>query len=89
MLVEPYWSPVASVLYKRLFASESFDKTAPSWDNKASAAMPDANQALSYVVSSAIGAIRSPVPISAHIFNRRIRVITCGIYCRAGLTFDN
>ena len=50
VLVEPYWSPVASVLYKRLFASEGFDKNSPNWDNQASGAMSDANQALSYVV---------------------------------------
>lgn len=50
VLVEPYWSPVASVLYKRLFASEGFDKTEQNWNSSASGAMSDANQALSYVV---------------------------------------
>lgn len=50
VLVEPYWSPVATVLFKQLFASEDFDKNSSGWDNLASGAMSDANQALSYVV---------------------------------------
>lgn len=50
VLVEPYWSPVATVLFKRLFASEDYDKLAPGWTTSGSGAMSGANQALSYIV---------------------------------------
>jgi SAM-dependent methyltransferase len=50
ILVEPYWSPVAGVLFKRLFASEDYDKSAPGWTTSGSGAMSGANQALSYIV---------------------------------------
>lgn len=50
VLVEPYWSPVANVLFKRLFASEDYDKSAPAWSTTGSGAMSGANQALSYIV---------------------------------------
>lgn len=51
VLIEPYHGPVASVLYKRLFASEGFDKGAPGWEQTAGVGvMEGANQALSYNV---------------------------------------
>ncbi len=50
ILIEPYHGPVASLLFKRLFASEGFDKRMPGWRSEASGPMSGANQALSYVV---------------------------------------
>jgi SAM-dependent methyltransferase len=51
VLVEPYFGPCASVLYKRLFTSETFDKDAVSWNQDTGArAMVGANQAASYLV---------------------------------------
>ena len=51
MLVEPYFGPSASVLYKRLFTSETFDKDAVSWNQDTGArAMAGANQAAWYLV---------------------------------------
>jgi SAM-dependent methyltransferase len=50
LLIEPYHGPVASVLYKRLFASEDFDKDMPGWTTAAEGPMYGANQALSYIV---------------------------------------
>ncbi len=50
VLVEPYWSPVADLLFKRLFASEDYDKSAQGWTTSGSGAMSGANQALSYIV---------------------------------------
>ena len=35
LLIEPYYGPVASVVFKRLFASEDFDTTMPGWRNDA------------------------------------------------------
>jgi hypothetical protein len=50
VLIEPYYGPCASLLYKRLFTSETFEKDAP-WNQDAGArAMVGANQAASYVV---------------------------------------
>jgi SAM-dependent methyltransferase len=50
VLIEPYDGPAASLLYKRLFASEGFDKSMPGWKSGAGGAMQGANQALSYIV---------------------------------------
>ena len=50
VLIEPYYGPVASVVFKRLFASEEFDKGMPGWHSQASGPMQGANQALSYIV---------------------------------------
>ncbi len=50
ILIEPYYGPVASVLFKRLFASEDFDKAMPGWTSDATGPMYGANQALSYIV---------------------------------------
>ena len=33
VLIEPYHGPAASLLYERLFASESFDKDMPGWQS--------------------------------------------------------
>lgn len=50
ILLEPYYGPFASFLYKRLFRTEGFDKTYPSWETPSAGPMNGANQALSYIV---------------------------------------
>ena len=50
ILLEPYYGPFASFLFKRLFRTEGFDKTSPSWETPVSGPMNGANQALSYIV---------------------------------------
>ena len=50
VLLEPYHGPLASLLYKRLFRSEGFDKRFPDWETPATGPMNGANQALSYIV---------------------------------------
>lgn len=50
ILLEPYYGPVASWMYPRLFSTEGFDKTFPSWETPATGPMNGANQALSYLV---------------------------------------
>lgn len=51
VLVEPYFGPAASLLFKRLFTSETFDRQAATWDQDDGAgAMVGANQAASYLV---------------------------------------
>jgi SAM-dependent methyltransferase len=49
VLVEPYHGPVAARFYKRVFESETFDRTQREWTSDASV-MEGANQALSYIV---------------------------------------
>jgi SAM-dependent methyltransferase len=50
VLLEPYFGPAASFLFRRLFRTETFNKDAASWDAEMSGPMTGANQALSYVV---------------------------------------
>jgi SAM-dependent methyltransferase len=50
LLIEPYYGPVASLAFKRMFASEDFDKGMPGWTTNATGPMYGANQALSYIV---------------------------------------
>ena len=50
ILIEPYYGPLASALYKRLFKSEGFDKHFESWNTPATGPMNGANQALSYLI---------------------------------------
>jgi SAM-dependent methyltransferase len=50
ILIEPYYGPVAGLIYKHLFASEGFDKLAPVWVTNTEGPMGLANQALSYIV---------------------------------------
>jgi len=49
VIIEPYYGPVASFLYKRLFSNEYFDKNG-SATTAYSGPMSEANQALSYIV---------------------------------------
>ena len=48
ILIEPYYGPFATFLYKRLFSTEDFDKKCPKWDDPSRNIMTLANQALSY-----------------------------------------
>ena len=50
ILLEPYYGPFATFVFKRLFRSETFDKTVLSWETPAAGPMNGANQALSYIV---------------------------------------
>src|SRR5262249_32215524 len=50
ILIEPYWSPIATFMFKRLFAEEHFDTRSASWRTETCGAMTGANQALSYIV---------------------------------------
>ncbi|CAH1077452.1 class I SAM-dependent methyltransferase [Candidatus Nitrotoga sp. 1052] len=50
ILLEPYYGPLATFLFKRLFRTEGFDKTYQSWETPVSGPMNGANQALSYIV---------------------------------------
>lgn len=50
ILLEPYYGPFATFVFQRLFRSETFDKTALSWETPAAGPMNGANQALSYIV---------------------------------------
>ena len=50
ILLEPYYGPFATFLFKRLFWTEGFDKAYPSWETPVIGPMNGANQALSYIV---------------------------------------
>lgn len=50
ILLEPYYGPIAKILFKRLFKTEGFDKDFPSWETPITGPMNGANQALSYIV---------------------------------------
>mgnify|MGYP000997498826 CR=1 FL=1 len=49
VIVEPYWSPVAKVLYKKCHP-EPFDEKANSWILDSTGPMSGSNQALSYIL---------------------------------------
>jgi SAM-dependent methyltransferase len=50
LLIEPYYGPLASAVFRALFTSEDFDKAMPGWGSDARGPMRGANQALSYIV---------------------------------------
>lgn len=50
VMIEPYYGPIASLLFKRLFASEGFDTSAKGWRTAVTGPASGANQALSYIV---------------------------------------
>lgn len=50
ILVEPWHGPLASILYRHLFRTESFDKKQAEWTGIGNGPMRGANQALSYLV---------------------------------------
>ena len=49
ILIEPYYGPLASLIYRKLHPSEVFDKTAAWHANGDAAPMTGANQALSFI----------------------------------------
>ena len=49
VIVDPYWNFFSSMLYPRLFRTESYDKTG-TWNDASTDPMIGANQALSYIV---------------------------------------
>ena len=49
ILLEPYYGPFATFIYKRLFKTENFDKSL-GWESPTTGPMNGANQALSYIV---------------------------------------
>jgi SAM-dependent methyltransferase len=51
ILVEPYYGPLARLIFKRLFTMESYDTQAPEWPRHGREQVAsEANQALSYIV---------------------------------------
>lgn len=50
ILLEPYYGPIASFMFKRLFKTEGFDKKTPLWDTPIAGPMNGANQALSFII---------------------------------------
>lgn len=51
IMIEPYYGPVARLLFKRLFTQESYDTEADEWPRHGRQQVAsDANQALSYIV---------------------------------------
>lgn len=50
ILLEPYYGPFASFLFKRISRTEGFDKNSPSWETPDAGPMNGANQAVSYIV---------------------------------------
>ena len=50
IILEPFYGPVATFVYRRLFRTEGFEKEFPAWETPASGPMNGANQALSYIV---------------------------------------
>jgi SAM-dependent methyltransferase len=50
ILLEPYYGPLATFMYKRLFKTEGFDKFLLDWETPVKGPMNGANQALSYIV---------------------------------------
>lgn len=50
VLVDPFYGPVARILYKRLFTTEGFDLEQRAWTTVTSGPMAGANQALSGIV---------------------------------------
>ena len=50
ILIEPASGPLATLLYPRLFTTETYDKHAAGWETPLGGPMSGANQALSYLV---------------------------------------
>lgn len=50
IMLDPYYGPFATFLFKRLFRTEGFDKGYPSWNTPHEGPMNGANQALSYII---------------------------------------
>lgn len=50
ILLEPHYGIISSILHKRLFQTETFDKKANTWNTPDAGPMYRPNQALSYIV---------------------------------------
>ncbi len=50
VLIEPYYGPLATALFRRIFTSEGFDMQQQDWRTSTTGPMAGANQALSYLV---------------------------------------
>lgn len=50
ILIDPYYGPLAQILYPNLYHTESFDMSQKEWNNIDSGIMIGANQAKSYIV---------------------------------------
>ena len=50
IMLDPFYGPIATFLFKRLFRTEGFDKNYPSWNTPHLGPMNGANQALSYII---------------------------------------
>ena len=50
IILEPFYGQLASVLYKHMFAQETFDKDQLAWSSSSKGPMNEANQALSFIV---------------------------------------
>ncbi len=50
VIIDPYYGPLASKVFKSLFDSETFDKAQKGWNLEQATIMHGANQALSYIV---------------------------------------
>jgi SAM-dependent methyltransferase len=50
VMIEPYYGPIAALLFRRLFDNESFEPDQPGWSTPTAGPMRGANQALSYIV---------------------------------------
>jgi SAM-dependent methyltransferase len=86
ILIEPYYGPVARVLYRHLFASEGFDMNAPEWTTELDGPMHGANQALSYIVFKRDRARFARAFPQLRLVHNRPCPTTCAIFSRgAGL----
>jgi len=50
IMIEPYFGPLATFVYPRLFAEETFDKRASIWGHPGQGPMEGANQAQSFII---------------------------------------
>lgn len=50
ILLEPYYGTFARFLFKRLFRTEGYDTSYPSWETPVAGPMNGANQALSFII---------------------------------------
>jgi SAM-dependent methyltransferase len=83
VLIEPYYGPVARRVFKKLFATETFDLSQANWENQGNHVMSGANQALSYIVFvrdlDKLTALHPKLEIVDHQpLNNYLRYLLCG-----------
>lgn len=76
VLIEPYYGPLATFLYPRLFHTEGYDKNFHSWETPTTGPMIGANQALSYIIFERDRAQFEQMFPKLHIVHQE----TCGNY---------